>query len=276
MTDYDYYTEFTDDVETKLDDLKAKVEEGVQEVIDTFNDTIGSKGWMWLVSPAIKAAYEIAKDNIEDEIQRLWDEFTQMCDDLWEKVDDLTGDPWDLMDMNAAYLRAASRIRDEKTVINDLTAEVGKHWSGDAYTAYDHVASEQLAAIGAVDEGLVSAATACAEGAQQIRSIWRDLIDAVLEAIDAVLDAIKDGTDAGQWVTFDAGPAIKVVGKIIVTALGLWNTLDRYFDENATVKLSMWRELNSGLDGLDANNDWPSVSGRDAGDMDDQGGWDRD
>jgi hypothetical protein len=79
--------------------------------------------------------------------------------------------------------------------------------------------------------------------------------------------------DAGQWVTFDAGPAIKVIGKIVTEAIRLWNDLDRYFDANVTVKLSMWRELNSGLDGLDANNSWPSVSSRDADDMANQGNW---
>lgn len=273
MTDYDYFSQYSDDVERQVQVLSDKIEEGVQSVVDTFNDTIGSKDWMWFVSPAVKVAYEIAKGNLEDEIQRLWDEFSRACEDMWAKVEEMTGNPWNLMDMNAAYLRAAGRIRDEKTVVNDLTSEVSKHWQGVAYTAYTHVAAEQLAAINGVDKGLVRAATACAEGAQQIRSIWRDMIEAILGVVDSILDAIKDGTDAGQWVTFDAGPAIKVIGKIVVEAIRLWNDLDRYFDANATVELSMWRELNSGLDGLDATNAWPSVSSRDASDMDDKGNW---
>jgi hypothetical protein len=99
------------------------------------------------------------------------------------------------------------------------------------------------------------------------------MIEAILGVVDSILDCIKDGTDAGQWVTFDAGPAIKVIGKIVTEAIRLWNDLDRYFDDNTTVKLSMWRELNSGLDGLDANNSWPEISSRDSSDMDDKGGW---
>jgi hypothetical protein len=273
MTDYDHFPEFSDDVESQLDDVKEKIEQGVKQVVDTFNDTIGSSGWMWFVSPAVKIAYELAKDNLEDEIQRLWDEFGRIVDDTWEKIDDLTGDPWELMEINAAYMRAAGRIRDEKTVIGDLSSEVRKHWDGQAWWSYFNVSGEQTKAVAGVDGGLVSAATACAEGAQQIRSIWRDMIDALIGVVNSILDAIKDGTDAGQWVTFDAGPAIKVIGKIITQALSLWNQLDRYFDENATVKVSMWRELNSGLDGLDANNDWPGISGRDADDLGDKGSW---
>ena len=53
MTEYDYYSDYSDDVGKKIDDLTDRIEEGVQGVIDTFNDAIGSKGWMWLVSPAV-------------------------------------------------------------------------------------------------------------------------------------------------------------------------------------------------------------------------------
>ena len=274
MNDYGYYHQYSDDVEAKIQELHDKIEEGIQQVFDTFNDAIGSKGWMWLVSPAVKIAFEMAKDRLEEEAQRLWDEFSDKVDEMWDKVEEMTGNPWNLMEMNQAYLDAASKIRDEKAVINDLTAEVGKHWSGVAYSAYSHAANRQLQAIAAVDKGLVSAATACAEGALQIRSIWRDMIDTILDTVNTILDAIKDGTDAGQWVTFDAGPAIKVVGKIAVMAVQLWNDLDRYFDTNTTVQLSMWRNLNGGLDGLDANNDWPALGSRDAADMDGKGGWD--
>jgi len=273
VTDYDYYWEYSDDVDAKIQEISDKVQEGVEYILGKWEDTIGSSDWMWFVSPGVKIAYEIAKGNLEDEIQRLWDGFTDACEDMWEKVDDMTGNPWLLMDMNAAYLEAAGKVRDEKIVIGRLTNEVAKHWEGEAFTAYNRVCLEQSGAINAVDKGLVRAATACAEGANQIRSIWRDMIDAILGVVNSVLDAIKDGTDAGQWVTFDAGPAIKVIGKIVTEALSLWNQLDRYFDENVTVKVSMWREMNSGLDGLDANNDWPTIAGRDAADIGDRGDW---
>jgi hypothetical protein len=124
MTDYDYYYEYSDDVGKQIEEISKKIEEGVNTVIDTFNDTIGSKGWMWFVSPGVKIAYEIATATREHDNTRLWDEFSRACEDMWEKVEEMTGNPWTLMEMNAAYLAAASRIRDEKTVIDDLTTEV--------------------------------------------------------------------------------------------------------------------------------------------------------
>ncbi|MFC7503909.1 WXG100 family type VII secretion target [Nocardioides sp. CPCC 206347] len=277
MTEYDYYSDYTDDTELKLEDIQKKIEEGVQKVIDTWNDSIIAKGldsrWAWVVSPGLKAAYEWAKGNLEDEIEKLWDDFEKFCEDLWDTVSDITGDPWVLMQMNQAYITAAGRIRDEKRVVNDITARLANSWSGDAFTSYDAVVKEQVAAINGVDLGLKSAATACAEGALQIRKTWRDCIDVLLDVVDTVLDGIKDGTDAGQWVTFDAGPAIKVIGKALTATIGYANTLEGYFDENVTVKLSMWTTLNSGLDGLDANNDWPTISGREIGDISDSGGY---
>lgn len=274
---YDHYSEFTDDVDLDLQDIFDKIEEGVKYVWEKWDDTIAAKGldsnWGW-ISPGAKLAYEHFKGKLEDEVKKLWDDFEKFCEDLWEKVEELAGDPFRLMEMNGDYLKAASRLRDEKTVIRDLTTEVSKHWSGDAYDSYVHVAKEeQLFAIQGVDAALVKAATACAEGAQQVRAIWRDLIDALLSAADTIFDGIKDGTDAGQWVTFDAGPAIKIIGKCLTEAIRLWNNLDRYFDTNATVKKSMWTDLNNGVDGLDANNEWPKISGRDKSDMGNKGDW---
>ena len=75
--------------------------------------------------------------------------------------------------------------------------------------------------------------------------------------------SVVHGRDAGQWVTFDVGPAIKVVGKILVEALRLGLALKTFIDENATVQVSMWRGLASGMEGLDAENRWPSISSGD-------------
>ncbi len=264
---YDYYQDFSDEIHTKLDEIFTRIEAGVKEVWVAWDNSIAAKGldsnWGWL-APGPKLAYEHFKSRLEENIKKLWDDFKQFCEDLWAKVDEMAGSPFALMSMNAAYIKAASRIRDEKTVISDLSSEVGKHWSGVAFTSYNHVAlDEQMAAIAGVDDGISKAAEACAEGAKQLRSIWRDVIDALLDVLDTIFDAIKDGTDAGQWVTFDAGPAIKVVGKALTSAIRLWNKLDTYFDDNATVNLAMWRQLNAGLEGLDAANRWPSISSRD-------------
>ena len=87
MTDYDYYWEYSDDVDAKIQEISDKVQEGVEYILGKWEDTIGSQDWMWFVSPGVKIAYEIAKGNLEDEIQRLWDGFTDACEDMWEKVE---------------------------------------------------------------------------------------------------------------------------------------------------------------------------------------------
>jgi hypothetical protein len=270
---YNYHYEYSDDVESRLEEVKSKIEEGVEQVWDTFDSAIGSKDWFWLISPAGKIAFEIAKNNIKDEVQKLWDDFTALVDDAWAKVEEFTGNPFLLMEMSASYSAAAGKIRDEKTVITRIGNDVAKHWEGLAFESYNNIVPEQTGAITAVDRGLVAASVACAEGAKQIRSIWRDFVDFLLDVVNTILDAIKDGTDAGQWVTFDAGPAIKVVGKCITALLALWNDMDRYFDVNVTTNTAMWNNLNAGVDGLDANNQWPSIPASESRDLDPKENW---
>ena len=274
MTEYDHYSEFDTDVETKLEELHEKIQEGIDYIWQKWDDSILSSNWGWLISPGLKAAVELHKGNLEDEIEKLWDSFETKAEEMWDKVNDLTGDPWALMLMNDAYLTAAGKIRDETVVVGNMTAQVKKGWEGDAYDSYFNTATKQTNAITGVDKGLVAAAAACAAGALQVRSIWRDFIDEMLNIVDAILDAIKDATDAGQWVTFDAGPAIKVIGKIAVEALRFWNKLDSYFDTNATVNTGMWTDLNNGVVGLDGNNDWPKIPGYDLADLGNKGEWD--
>ncbi len=270
---YDVYDEFTTDTQTKLEELQGKIQEGVDNIWDKWNDSIGSKGYMWFISPAAKIAFHFAEKHLKENIEKLWDEFESFVDTVWEKVEEMAGSPFELMRMNKDYIDAAGLLRDEKTVIENLTFSVGKSWSGDAYDSYKHAAERQTLAIAAVDAGLTSAATACAQGAQQLRNIWRDVIDALLDGVRYILDAIKNATDAGQWVTFDFGPAVKVIGDCLVRVIQLWSDLDKYFDENATVNTDLWRQLNSGLDGLNANNEWPAIAGVDAGSMGRPGDW---
>ncbi|MXG89498.1 hypothetical protein [Nocardioides flavescens] len=271
---YDHYADFTPDVESRLNEFADKIEQGLSDVIRQWNDSTAGSPWLWL-SPGLAAAAQWALQKLEEACQAIWDEFEDFVDDVWEKVDDWTGDPWELMEMNAAYITAAGGIRDEKIVIDRILREVGKSWSGEAFTSFQGVAGEQKNSISGIDGGLTKAASACAEAANEIRSSWRDVIDALLQYAGSIIDAIKEGTNAGQWVSLEIGPAVKVIGDAVVRILDLWNTLDAYFDTNATVHTDMWRSLNSGLDGLDANNAWPALSSLDTGDMSDQGSWNR-
>jgi uncharacterized protein YukE len=271
--EYSHYTDFTLDVEKELENFAKKIDEGLDWVAKQWENSIMDSNWGWL-SPGLKAAYELAKNKCEDTMQELVDTFQEKAAEIWDEVDNVTGDPWELMAMNQSYIDAAGALRDEKTVINRLKTTVSAHWEGDAFNAYSNLLDEQLQAIGGVDAGITKAATACAEGAKQINDIWVDIVDAVLDYASKIVDAIKEGTNAGQWVTLDLGPALKVILDAVIAVAKLATTLERYWAENATVKTDMWRQLNSGLDGLDANNNWPRV-GFYTGQMDGKGGWDR-
>jgi hypothetical protein len=271
MTEYAHHPDFRAAVETEMETFAEKIDEGLQWVSEQWEKCVMDSNWGWL-SPGLKGAYELAKNKCEDKMNELVQDFEEKAKEIWEKVDDVTGDPLELMAMNEAYISAAGALRDEKIVIGRLQSSVASHWSGDAFDAYSNMITEQTNAIAGIDAGISQAATACAEGAQQINDIWNDIVAAILDYASKVVDAIKEGTDAGQWVTLDLGPALKVVLDAVIAVAKLALTLEKYWAENATVKTDMWRQLNSGLDGLDANNDWPRI-GYYTGQMDGKGGW---
>lgn len=259
MTEFAHHPDFRVAVETEMENFGKKIDEGLEWVADQWEKCVMDSNWGWL-SPGLKAAYELAKDKCEDEMRSLVDEFREQAANIWDTVEKVTGDPLELMDMNAAYISAASALRDEKIVIGRLQSSVASRWSGDAFDAYSNMISEQTSAIAGIDAGISSAASACAEGAKQINDIWNDIVTAILDYASKIVDAIVAGTNAGQWVTLDLGPAIKVILDAVIAVAKLALQLENYWAENATVKTDMWRQLNSGLDGLDANNNWPRIA----------------
>lgn len=271
MTAYDHHIDFRNDVEDKMEEFAAKIDEGLDWVSQQWEKCIMDSNWGW-ISPGLKGAYELAKNRCQDKMDELVRKFEEEAAKIWDNVDDVTGDPFELMELNAAYIAAAGALRDEKTVMNRLKSSVSSRWEGQAYDAYASLIDEQVAAVAGIDAGIAQAATACAEGAQQINDIWNDIVSAILDYASKIVDAIKDGTDAGQWVTLDLGPALKVILDAVIAVAQLALTLEKYWAENATVKTDMWRQLNSGLDGLDANNDWPR-SQYYSDQMDGKGGW---
>jgi uncharacterized protein YukE len=271
MTEYAHHSDMRVDVQKELDGFRDKIKEGLDWVSDQWDGCIMDSGWGWL-APGPKAAYELAKNHVEGKMQELWDDFEEKCKQIWESVQEVTGDPFELMEMNQAYLDCAGRIRDEGIIMARLKTEVAEHWEGVSYNAYADLITEQSKALTGIDSGITQAATACAQGAQQINSIWNDVVKAILDYAGKVVGAIKDGTDVGQWVTLDLGPALKIILDAALAVAALALKLETYWAENATVKTDMWRRLNSGLPGLDANNDWPRVRYY-TDKIDDKGGW---
>lgn len=272
-SDLGFFTDFTGDVDDILEQCRQKIEEAIDWVCDRWDDTVDT--WKQVVSPAFAYLVHRAADKLEEAFEVVWDEFSSFCVDLWNEIDKMAGGPFELMNMSDAYTNAAAHLRDEAGIVERIKDRVTDHWKGDAADAFNDVMVEQTKAFQAVDEGLTKAATACQGGSLKIRSIWRDVIDTLLAIVSQILDCIKEGTDAGQWVTLDTGPLIKFFGEIFVKVAELGNTLERYFDQNATIELGMWRNLNAGLPGLQAGNTWPDIAGSDRNDLQTPGSWGR-
>ena len=272
-TQYDTsFIDWQDEVERMLETLEEKIQEGVDWVLDQWDGSI-LDSWLKYTSPAAYAAGKYALSRLEDAIQRIWDEFERILPEVWEQVRRLFATPWGLMDLSERYSEAAGALRDEEIAVERLTRHLQKGWSGDAAAAYAGVAAEQKNAILAVNTGLTSASSACATGARQVWATWQAVVDTILDIAGSVVAAIKDGTDAGQWVTLDAGPAIKVIGEVAIEVLRLANELLGFWADNTTVNLAVWTGLNDGLVGLRSGNAWPDIDSYDRDDVGDGSGW---
>ena len=266
------FVEFQDEVEGLLDDLHAKIQEGIDWVADQWDGSI-LDSWLKYTSPAVYAAGKYALHKLEEAFEAIWDALEEVLPKVWAEVRRLFATPWGLMALSEAYSEAAGQLRDEEIAVDRLTRHIQKGWSGDAWTAYNGVATEQKKAILAINTGLTAAATAAAAGAKQIKDTWVAVIETVLKLVGQVVSAIKDATDAGQWVTLDAGPAIKVIGMVSIEIASLATKLGSFWMDNQTVNLAVWTGLNDGLVGLREGNTWPNIDSYDLDDVRDKGGW---
>jgi hypothetical protein len=275
------YVDFMDDVEKYLQKVEDKIQEGIDWVWEQWDKSILNKYGKW-VSLAAYLAIEHAKNNLEDAIQAIWDKFEEVCEGVWEKIKQLFATPWGLMDLSERYSSAAGLLRGEATLIDRIKRHIQKGWSGDAFVAYSGMTDEQKNALNGLAGGLSTASSACATGAKQIWDIWIALLNYVLDQLNTVLGKIKDATDAGQWVTLEAGVVTSLVGQLLVNVGKLVTTLASFWADNQTVNIAVWNGLNDGKDlagvvvtgsGDERELSWPQPSPADREDVKDKDAW---
>lgn len=275
------YVHFNDDVEEYLDKVEEQIREGIDWVWDQWDNSIVNK-YGRFVSPVAWWAINNAKDNLEDAIDSIWDEFEEVCEGVWEKVRELFATPWGLMDLSERYSSAAGILRGEATLIDRIKRHIQKGWSGDAFTAYGGMTDEQKFALNGIATGLSTASSACATSAQQIWDVWIAVMNYILDQLDTVLGKIKDATDAGQWVTLDAGVVTSLIGQLLVNVGRLVTDLLAFWADNQTVNIAVWNGLNDGKDllgltvtgqGDDRELNWPELSPADVDDVQDKDAW---
>jgi len=266
------YLAFQDDVQTHLDQVEQGIKTAIDGVRRKWDDSWLGSGLM-SASPGAALLAHHSATNLETAFQEIWDAFSDGCGKIWNKAGQLTGDPDALFDLNQYYNDAASRLVDEKVSIQRMVRAVGKHWEGNAWISYKGLAAEQCDAIDAITSGLRTAATACMHSRKQLKDIRNGFLRALFDYARDVVDAIDEGTDVGKLLTLDIGPAVKAVADVVLTVEQLTLDLASFYDENTSADTDTWRQLNGGLSGLSANNDWPSLSMDDVGDMKDHGAW---
>jgi hypothetical protein len=271
------YEQFWDGVQSNLDAIQSGIHNAIQWVCDEFNRRIDEMPLWKKALPWVAIAVNRAVDALTDGFNAIWDAFEAALPGIWAEAREVEGDPLTLMLLVGSYNAAKSELHNIGTVyLPDAVGDVAAAWKSEGADAFVDTAGRQVAAVLGVKSGLDAAAKACADAANQIIQSWQAIIAAVLDYASSIVDAIKEGTDAGQILTLEVGPTVKVIGDLVVRVLELGNELAGFIRDGATTGAAMWADLDSGIKGLmTPGNTWPTIPGLDAEDMNDPARWKR-
>ena len=101
MSDFNYYADFTTEVEDTLQKIEDKITEAIEWICQKWEDTVDT--WKTVISPAFAYLVHRAMKKVEEAFRILWDAFSEFVTDIWEKIDKMAGGPWELMNMSYAY-----------------------------------------------------------------------------------------------------------------------------------------------------------------------------
>lgn len=272
------YDEFWDMIKSAMNEFQNNMNSAINEVQRQFNERVNAiPAWEWGLKPWLVVTVNRGVDALQDKANELWDSFEENAPKIWEQVNAVQGDPVTLTLLSNTYLNATRVLSDiGESYLPDAIGRVQDAWSeGEGPAAFGRQAPKQSAAALGASAGLMQASTACGEASGTIVSSWLDIHSALLSYARSIIDAIKDGTDVGQIITLDVGPALKVVLDAVASVVELANTLIRYVADDATAGATKWKSLESGseLGGLMDGNTWPTISGLDGRDLTNGSKW---
>lgn len=272
------YEDFRAMVQEAMDKIQAKINEGIKFVADEFNRRIEAiPDWEWFAKPWLVVTVNRGVEALEAAFNSIWDEFEKQAPKIWESTADMCGNPVKLTLLSNSYIVGATLLADVgDNYLPQAIARVQDAWKeGEGPSAFGREAPKQASAALGVTAGLNQAATALGNAAETIIKSWLDAVKALLDYASKLIDAIKESTDAGQILTLEIGPALKVFLEIVVEIEKLATTLLEYVATDATAGATKWKILEGGseLSGLLAGNVWPKIAALDGREMTDRTKW---
>jgi len=193
--------------------------------------------------------------------QQIIDEWEAQEPVLRDSIGCMMGDPVKMSEIASIYRAAAEELGGG---VNEISTGNGPLWGdsfeGRAFRAYTTVSTQQDAALKGLQEQLLAAAKLLDDNEASLLKYWTNQLWNILNAIDSFYEIAGQIGDLGNVPTFEAGPAVMLIGEIIGTASAILSDWSFYWIDLNVASAGSWDGLNAafGSKGL-ANGRWPAM-----------------
>jgi uncharacterized protein YukE len=200
-------------------------------------------------------------------------EWEKQRDFLWSNITSMVGNPLKMSQIASAYRDAAAELGKGANEISTGNGPLkGDGFEGRAFNAYSTVSTQQDAALKGLQDQLIAAAKVMDDNEVSLLKFWNNELWNVLNAIDDIYGVVGDIGNIGNAPTFEAGPMIKLIGKIIGIAGSILKDWGTYWIDLNVASAGNWDGLNSGFGSKGMpDGKWPVMGDISTGAM--NGGW---
>lgn len=272
MTDPQTFADLWDQFWTEWDKFNDEFGKAWDNCVDIIDGALGGIGqFLDDITPFANKAEEAQKKWNNEIAPALEDAYHDIFSKIDKMVNDLAGNPLDLQLYAETFAKAKRDLFAQRSY-EEAAAALAGTWGGDAYDAYDPVATKQNAALellaNALDEGgaLTSAA------AHKILQVWADLVYQFASFYADIIAVLSGATSVENIISFEVPALLDAISKIVQRVAEIVKVLADFMAAQATTDSLAWVSLAGESGGL-AGNEWPPVPEMSSDAINQPGGW---
>jgi uncharacterized protein YukE len=268
---------FLTEINTAIDDITDAIGDFLEKMATFVNDhltEVGGIGGFLLGGPIGGLIGGFTAHQLEgkfnsacEQVSEAWEEGVET---IRQSVGGMIGDPLMMAQIASDYRDAAEIMGKHKLDLGNANSVLGSGWSGRAYDAYTTVSGQQDAALSGLSQQLQSAGKLLDEAAEKLVQQWIKQLNNLAQCESSFLNVAGDLGDLGNAPTFEAGPALKLIGEIVSHASTILTDYASYVANLEIAGAGNWDGLNTnfGDRGL-PNGQWPRIGDIPRGAMND-------
>lgn len=253
------FEDFMKEMDVKIEEVRKNIADAAGTAAEALenaaNGVIGTIVGLLPGESEAEKALEKWNTEIAPMIQR---HLNSLKGDVTEKLVEYFGNPKAMMDWADEYTRAEASLRKSNEIEQDLTT-LGFNWSGDAYVAYQTVATQQAKALDSLATTMQDGATLVRDGATQILSTWVDLLNQFVSFYGDYVSTVGSLADAGKAIGFWVSTLADMIAIGIKGVGDIAKTLADYWIQQVGNMKGSWIDVAAGGEGM-PENQWPRIS----------------